>query len=144
MSKEGNNRSRTAAAVAPHLQALIQALQGIAGSIGMDPAYVDVPQFFHDYMYGCWHPFEEASRSATEDLVARNQDVDQLITILKKQLPEGSHKQVELYIEAVNARYVAELDYAYMVGFQTAFRMLLLGLLAPEAVMESYRKAVQQ
>ena len=35
----------------------------------------------------------------------------------------------------LNNRYTAELDYAYMVGFQTAFRMMLLGITDPELIM---------
>lgn len=42
---------------------------------------------------------------------------------------------MEEYIDAVNNRYTAELDYAYMVGFQTAFRMMLLGITDPELIM---------
>ena len=48
---------------------------------------------------------------------------------------KGSAPQGEEYIDAVNNRYTAELDYAYMVGFQTAFRMMLLGITDPELIM---------
>ena len=50
-------------------------------------------------------------------------------------LPKEAHRKVEEYIDAVNNRYTAELDYAYMVGFQTAFRMMLLGITDPELIM---------
>ena len=99
------------------------------------PAFVDAPQFFYNYMYGDWHPYMEASEPATADLKARNQNVLHLVNYLESLLPKEAHRKVEEYIDAVNNRYTAELDYAYMVGFQTAFRMMLLGITDPELIM---------
>ena len=72
---------------------------------------------------------------ATADLKARNQNVLHLVNYLESLLPKEAHRKVEEYIDAVNNRYTAELDYAYMVGFQTAFRMMLLGITDPELIM---------
>jgi len=127
-----------------HIQSLTHALQGIAGSVGMDPAFVDAPQFFYDYMSGNWNPFVEASDAVTEELKEHNQTVRKLRHSLKGLLPEGAHRQVDEYTDALNHRYTAELDYAYMVGFQTAFRMLLLGLAAPKTVMQHFQEAEKE
>lgn len=89
--------------------------------------------------YGDWHPYMEASEPATEDLKARNQNVLHLVNYLESLLPKEAHRKVEEYIDAVNNRYTAELDYAYMVGFQTAFRMMLLGITDPELLMAKFQ-----
>lgn len=128
MRSETTNTTRSPQDLGQHIQVLTQVLQGIAGSIGMAPAFVDAPQFFYNYMYGDWHPYMEASEPATADLKARNQNVLHLVNYLESLLPKEAHRKVEEYIDAVNNRYTAELDYAYMVGFQTAFRMMLLGI----------------
>ena len=127
-----------------HIQTLTGALQGIAESISMEPSFTDIPQFFHSYMYGDWCPFEEATNPITAEVQEHNQKADQLISYLKSRMPESSHRQVDAYIEEVNTRYTAELDYAYLVGFQTAFRMLLLGITRPEQIMAGYRAAAKR
>ena len=144
MKSETENTSRVPQDAAQHIQSLIHALQGIAGSVGMDPAFVDAPQFFYDYMSGNWNPFVEASDAVTEELRAHGQTVRRLRHSLKGLLPEGAHRQVDEYTDALNHRYNAELDYAYMVGFQTAFRMLLLGLAAPQAVMQHFQEVAEE
>lgn len=135
MRSETTNTTRSPQDLGQHIRVLTHALQGIAGSIGMAPAFVDAPQFFYNYMYGDWHPYMEASEPATEDLKARNQNVLHLVNFLESLLPKEAHRKVEEYIDVVNNRYTAELDYAYMVGFQTAFRMMLLGITDPELIM---------
>ena len=59
-------------------------------------------------------------------------------------MTEETHRQVDEYTDALNHRYTAELDYAYMVGFQTAFRMLLLGLAAPKTVMQHFQEVAEE
>lgn len=81
MRSETTNTTRSPQDLGQHIQVLTHALQGIAGSIGMAPAFVDAPQFFYNYMYGDWHPYMEASEPATEDLKARNQNVLHLVNI---------------------------------------------------------------
>ena len=72
----------------------------------------------HNYMYGDWHPYMEASEAMfTADLKARNQNVPAFGQLSGGLLPKGSAPQNEEYIDAVSNRYTAELDYAYMVGF---------------------------
>ena len=139
MRSETTNTARSPQDLGQHIQVLTHALQRIAGSIGMAPAFVDAPQFFYNYMYGDWHPYMEASEPATEDLKARNQNVLHLVNYLESLLPKEAHRKVEEYIDAVNNRYTAELDYAYMVGFQTAFRMMLLGITDPELLMAKFQ-----
>lgn len=139
LKSETTNTTRSPQDLGQHIQVLAHALQGIADSIGMAPAFVDAPQFFYDYMYGDWHPYMEASDPATEELKAHNQNILHLVNYLESLLPKEAHRKVEEYIDAVNNRYTAELDYAYMVGFQTAFRMLLLGIMDPEVLMAKFQ-----
>lgn len=51
MRSETTNTTRSPQDLGQHIQVLTHALQGIAGSIGMAPAFVDAPQFFYNYMY---------------------------------------------------------------------------------------------
>lgn len=83
MRSETTNTTRSPQDLGQHIQVLTQVLQGIAGSIGMAPAFVDAPQFFYNYMYGDWHPYMEASEPATADLKARNQNVLHLVNYLE-------------------------------------------------------------
>lgn len=126
-----------------HLQCLTASLQGIAQTAKMDAAFQDVPTFFHDYMYGCWHPFEEAS-TATPEITEYSKTLDRTIRSMKAMIPQSEHRIFESYIEILHNRYTAELDYSYMVGFQTAFRMLLLGITSPDKIMEGYREAAKR
>ena len=102
MRSETTNTTRSPQDLGQHIQVLTHALQGIAGSIGMAPAFVDAPQFFYNYMYGDWHPYMEASEPATADLKARNQNVLHLVNYLESLLPKEAHRKVEEYIDAVN------------------------------------------
>ena len=102
MRSETTNTTRSPQDLGQHIQVLTQVLQGIAGSIGMAPAFVDAPQFFYNYMYGDWHPYMEASEPATADLKARNQNVLHLVNYLESLLPKEAHRKVEEYIDAVN------------------------------------------
>ena len=102
MRSETTNTTRSPQDLGQHIQVLTQVLQGIAGSIGMAPAFADAPQFFYNYMYGDWHPYMEASEPATADLKARNQNVLHLVNYLESLLPKEAHRKVEEYIDAVN------------------------------------------
>lgn len=95
MRSETTNTTRSPQDLGQHIQVLTQVLQGIAGSIGMAPAFVDAPQFFYNYMYGDWHPYMEASEPATADLKARNQNVLHLVNYLESLLPKEAHRKVE-------------------------------------------------
>ena len=94
MRSETTNTTRSPQDLGQHIQVLTHALQGIAGSIGMAPAFVDAPQFFYNYMYGDWHPYMEASEPATADLKARNRNVLHLVNYLESLLPKEAHRKV--------------------------------------------------
>lgn len=119
MRSESTSTTRCTQDLEQNIQVLTQALQKTAGSIGMAPPFADAPQFFCDHMCGNCHPYMEASKPATEALKAR--------------------KQMEACIDAVNSRHATELDSPYRVGFQTAFRMMLLGLMDPDLLMAKFQ-----
>lgn len=65
MRSETTNTTRSPQDLGQHIQVLTHALQGIAGSIGMAPAFVDAPQVFYNYMY--WN-----LRCQVEQMMAQN------------------------------------------------------------------------
>ena len=109
---------------------LAQALEQIAQSLpaDFDRQASGIPAFFHNFMDGFWTPFEEVCQSDTEGLRKADQTIRALEHSLVQSLTEKQRKRLDQFCDALNARNTEELECAFLVGYQTAVRLTLMGL----------------
>lgn len=88
-----------------------------------------VPAFFHNFMDGFWTPFEEACAPDTEYLRQANQTVLALEKELKQSVDPAHYPLLDKFCDAVNNRSTGELEHAFLVGYQSAIRLMLMGVL---------------
>ena len=110
---------------------LAQALEQIAQVLPaeLERSTSGVPAFFHDFMDGFWTPFEEACAPDTEYLRQANQTVLALEKELKQSVDPAHYPLLDKFCDAVNNRGTGELEHAFLVGYQSAIRLMLMGVL---------------
>lgn len=130
MDKDQRILEAVRVALAVREEALKMAITQVAEAVGNPaPSQEEVVAFFHSFIDGDWNPFEEATAHTTAearkldaDIVALDQQICQLLG--EQYLPTFDH-----YEALMNRRLTAEFDHAYLVGYQTAIRFLLMGIL---------------
>lgn len=111
---------------------LAQALEQIAQALppDFDHEAGRVPAFFHGFMDGFWTPFEEICRpDDSKELKEATEAVRALERSLTQRLDQGQRKLLDQFCEAMNARGTEELERAFLIGYQVAIRLVLMGLL---------------
>ena len=110
---------------------LAWALEQIAQALPaeLEHSVSGIPAFFHSFMDGFWTPFEEACAPDTEQLRQANQTVLALERELKQSLDQEQYPLLDKFCEAVNNRSTGELEHAFLVGYQSAIRLMLMGVL---------------
>lgn len=112
-----------------HQADLERGLRQVAAALGPNQKYSDLSDFFQDFIHGFWDPYEEVC----EDSNQRQKDLTAQIRALEEQLfkmlsPE--HRSLmDQYSDLLAQRNSEALDYAFLVGYQCAFRFLMMGLL---------------
>ena len=103
------------------------ALRQLAQTVGgQAPDQEEIAAFFHDFMDGYWDAFEEATSHDSDDL----REIDRQILQLQE------HQDVLSQYECLaNSRMTKELDHAFLIGYQTAIRLLLMGVLPLPALV---------
>ncbi len=117
---------------------LAQALEQIAQAL---PAELEhrvsgIPAFFHSFMDGFWTPFEEACATDTEYLRQANQTVLALEKELKQSVDPAHYPLLDKFCTAVNNRGTGELEHAFLVGYQSAIRLMLMGILPLNTLLQ--------
>lgn len=109
---------------------LAQALEQIAWSLPKDfeHEFHSVPTFFHDFIDGFWTPFEEVCQADTDGLRKAGQAIRSLEQSLIQSLSQEQRILLDQFCAALNARNSEELECAFLVGYQTAIRLTLMGL----------------
>ncbi len=117
---------------------LSQALEQIAQALpsDLDREASSVPAFFHSFMDGFWTPFEEVCRSDSKQLKDANETARTLKHTLTKRLDQDQRKLLDQFCDALNARNTDELEHAFLVGYQTAIRLMLMGLLPMNSLLQ--------
>lgn len=105
------------------IRQLAQALGGHA------PDQEEIAAFFHDFMDGYWDAFEEATSHDSDDLRETDRQILQLQEQISRALGPGHQDMLSQYECLANSRMTKELDHAFLVGYQTAVRLLLMGVL---------------
>ena len=110
-----------------HQAELEQGLQQLAGALGYDQELTPPAEFFQAFS-GFWDPFQEACEAGNQ----RQKEITAKIRSLEKQLRQGmtpdAQDMLGQYSDLLAERNSTGLDYAFLVGYQCAFRLLIMGL----------------
>ena len=118
--------------VEKHHQALEQAISHLAQAVGNHPPERDeIAGFFQKLIDGDWDAYAEATAREDEDMKKRDRDILQLQEKICQTMDGGGKALFDQYEELLNCRMTSELEQAYLVGYQTAIRLLLMGILPP-------------
>lgn len=111
-----------------HQAELEQGLQQLAGALGYDQELAPPAEFFQAFISGFWDPFQEACEAGNQ----HQKEITAKIRSLEKQLRQGmtpdAQDMLGQYSDLLAARNSTGLDYAFLVGYQCAFRLLIMGL----------------
>ena len=111
-----------------HQAELEQGLQQLAGALGYDQELTPPSEFFQAFISGFWDPFQEACEAGNQ----HQKEITAKIRSLEKQLRQGMTPDAQdtlgQYSDLLAARNSTGLDYAFLVGYQCAFRLLIMGL----------------
>lgn len=111
-------------------QSLEHMIRQLAQAVGnRAPEHEEIAAFFHSFMDGGWDAFEEASAHDTGELKDMDKEILNIQRQLSRLLEEEHPDLIGKYEDLLNIRMTRELDQAFLVGYQTAIRLLLMGIL---------------
>jgi len=113
---------------AEHQTELVQALRQLASVLGQDQTHAGLSRFFSNFMRGFWDPYEEVCTVSNRQQGKTTAEILELEKLLKDKLPPDLFSLFSRYGDLLTSRNSAALDYAFLVGYQSAFRFLLMGL----------------
>ena len=70
-----------------------------------------------------------------EELRKEDREILQLQEQIRQLLDSEGQRQFDRYEDWLNCRMTSELDQAYLVGYQTAIRLLLMGILPADTLL---------
>lgn len=118
---------------AQHQIELEQGLRQMASAIGYNQEFPHPAEFFQEFISGFWDPFQEACEVGNQ----QQKELTERIRSLESQLRQGMTPDTQdifgQYSDLLAARNSTSLDYAFLVGYQCAFRFLMMGL-SPSAM----------
>lgn len=118
---------------AQHQTELEQGLRQMASAIGYNQELPHPAEFFQEFISGFWDPFQEACEVGNQ----QQKELTERIRSLESQLRQGMTPDTQdifgQYSDLLAARNSTSLDYAFLVGYQCAFRFLMMGL-SPSAM----------
>lgn len=79
--------------------------------------------------------YEEATAHESEELRKEDRETLQLQEQIRQMLDREGQRQFDRYEDWLNCRMTSELDQAYLVGYQTAIRLLLMGILPADTLL---------
>ena len=131
MRKDLNAGGSLRAVMQQYHLALEQAICQLAQAVGNHPPErAEIALFFQELIDGGWDAYEEATAHESEELRKEDREILQLQEQIRQMLDREGQRQFDRYEDWLNCRMTSELDQAYLVGYQTAIRLLLMGILA--------------
>lgn len=118
-----------------HQKELLQALRQLANALGKDKAYCNSEEFFRDFLNGCWGPFEEISDTGNRKQDKLNEEISAYRKLIESKISPEVNALLGSYIDLLGSRNGEALNYAFLVGYQCAFRFIMLGLSEPAAIL---------
>ena len=82
-----------------------------------------------------WDAFEEATSHDSDDLREIDRQILQLQEEISRALGPEHQDVLSQYECLANSRMTKELDHAFLIGYQTAIRLLLMGVLPLPALV---------
>ena len=116
-------------------KAVIRAIRQLANALGKDQAYCNSKDFFRDFMESFWEPFEEISSAGNQKQKMLNEEIKAYRSLVEAKVSPEVSELLGHYIDLLGSRNGEALDYAFLVGYQSAFRLILLGLSEPSTVL---------
>lgn len=111
-----------------HQDELEQGLHQLASALGYGQKLTHPAEFFQAFISGFWDPFQEACEAGNQ----QQKETTAKIRSLERQLLQGMTPEIQdrfnQYSDLLAARHSSALDYAFLVGYQCAFRFLMMGL----------------
>lgn len=118
-----------------HQKELLQALRQLANALGKDKAYCNSGEFFQDFLNGFWEPFDEISDTGNRKQDKLNEEIRAYRDLIKTKIGPEENALLERYVDLLGSRNGEALNYAFLVGYQCAFRFIMLGLSEPVTVL---------
>ena len=116
-----------------HQAELEQGLQHLAYALGC-PLKLPLPaEFFQAFISGFWDPFQEACEVGNQQQTEITEKIRSLECQLRQGMTPDTQDILGQYSDLLAARNSTGLDYAFLVGYQCAFRFLMMGL-SPSAM----------
>ncbi|RKI66736.1 hypothetical protein D7V91_11570 [bacterium 1xD42-67] len=111
-----------------HQTELEQGLQQMAHALGCNPNLPHIADFFKAFIDGAWDPFQEICETSNK----QQAEITAKIRTLEHQLRQGmtpdTQDRFSRYSDLLAERNINALDYAFLVGYQCAFRFMMMGL----------------
>lgn len=107
---------------------LEQGLQQMAHALGTDTKLSSSADFFRDFINGFWDPYEGTYKEVNRRQESLTKQIRALESQLREMIGPNTHPIFDRYSELLMARNSTALDYAFLVGYQCAFRFLMMGL----------------
>lgn len=90
----------------------------------------EVSVFFRDMMNGDWDVFQELSTPTLESYQSKCGKARERSRQLWDRLSKEQRTLLEQYQDALSAEQVGALEQAFLVGYQTAIKLVLLGVMS--------------
>lgn len=111
-----------------HQAELEQGLQQMAQALGCDQKFTHPAEFFQAFISGFWDPFQEACEVGNQQQKETTAKIRSLERQLLQEMTPEAQDRFGQYSDSLAARHSTALDYAFLVGYQCAFRFLMMGL----------------
>ena len=111
-----------------HQAELEQGLRQMASALGLNQKFSDSADFFKAFIDGFWDPFQEACEAGNKQQKEITEKIRFLGHQLRQEMAPETQDSFGQYSDLLAARHSSALDYAFLVGYQCAFRFLITGL----------------
>lgn len=113
---------------AQHQAELEQGLQQLAHALGCNQNFPHSAEFFKAFIDGFWDPFQETCEVGNQQQTEITEKIRSLENQLRQGMTPDTQDILGQYSDLLAARNSTGLDYAFLVGYQCAFRFLMMGL----------------
>lgn len=136
MQKNHQTNGALRSVIKKYQKSLAQVIGQLAQAVGnYPPEQVDIACFFQELIDGDWDAYEEATAHNSEELRKQDREILQMQEQIRQTLNEENQGLFDRYEDLLNCRMTSELDQAYLVGYQTAIRLLLMGILPADTLL---------
>lgn len=113
---------------------LADALAGGTGS-GVSLEATCPPEFFRALMNGDWDIYQELSTPKSARYREKQEETLELAKQLRGILGAEHYSLLDRYQAALLAEEMEELEHAFLVGYQTAVKLILMGVTPPDTLL---------